>query len=134
MPKLSALIGTVVSTSKHTLHSDFVEHFARATLQNESTRLNYTALPSLGDFEAVFKVLNINSKHLLHVRESLSVTKEPVLEKVLTVETKIKDLYEQQAGDKPMGFIVIAVTGRQSGKPAFMCERIYAASGGFPRG
>ena len=124
----------VVNTSEHTLHLDFIEHFAKATLQNPTNSLKYAALPSLGDFEAVFKALDIHPKHLLHVRESLTITKEPVLEKPLIIETKIKDLYEQQAGDKPMGFIVIAVTGRQSNKPAFKCERIYAASGGFPRG
>lgn len=134
MPKLQALIGTVVSTSDHILHSDSIERFAKATLQSDTASLRLTSLPSLGDFDGVFKALNINAKHLLHVRESLSIAKEPVLEKPLTVETKIKDLYEQQAGDKPMGFIVIMITGTQSNKPSFACERIYAASGGFPRG
>ena len=134
MPKLKELIGTVVKTSEQTLHPDFIERFSKATLQSENTKLNYAALTSLGDFEAVFKALNIHPKHLLHVRESLSILKEPVLEKALSVETKIKDLYEQQAGDKPMGFVVVSVTGKQSGKPSFICERIYAATGGFPRG
>jgi hypothetical protein len=134
MPKLKELIGSVVTTAEHTLHTDFIDRFAKATLQSDKARLSYSALASLGDFEAVFKKLNVHPKHLLHVRESLTITKEPVLEKPLSVETKIKDLYEQQAGDKPMGFLVISVSGQQSGKPSFLCERIYAASGGFPRG
>lgn len=134
MPKLKALIGTVVKTSEQTLHPDFVERFSKATLQGDHPKLCYSALASLGDFETVFKKLNIHPKHLLHARESITILKEPVLEKALTIETKIKDLYEQQAGDKPMGFVVVSVTGKQSGKPAFVCERIWAVSGGFPRG
>lgn len=128
MPKLQELVGTVV------LHQDFIDRFAKATLQNENGSLSYAALASLGNFEAVFKALNIHPKHILHTRESVTVFKDPELEKAISVETKIKDLYEQQAGDKPMGFVVVQITGTQSGEKAFTCERIWAISGGFPRG
>lgn len=134
MPKLQELVGTLIKTSEQVLHKDFAEHFANATLQNDNNLLSYALLASLGDPEGVFKALNIHPKHILHTRESVTVFQDPVPEKAISVETKIKDLYEQQASDKPMGFITVQITGTQSGKKAFVCERIWAISGGFPRG
>ncbi len=133
MPKLKELAGTVIKTSEQVLHRDFSERFSKATLQNDDGSLSYAALTSLGDFEGVLKAMNVHPKHILHTRESITVYQDPVFEKAISVETKIKDLYEQQAGDKPMGFVIILVTGTQSGKPVFVCERIWAVSGGFPR-
>lgn len=133
MPKLKELIGTTLKTSEQFLHKDFLQRFAKATLQDDHSLLSHTALTSLGDFEAVFKAIHIHPKHILHTRESITVFKNPIFEKAILVETKIKDLYEQQTGDRPIGFAVIEITGKQSRKPAFVCERIYAVSGGFPR-
>lgn len=133
MPNLNELVGTVIRTSEQVLHEDFSKRFAKATLQNDHSSLSYSALASLGDFEGVFKALKIHPKQALHTRESVTVFKEPIFEKAISIETQIKDLYEQQAGDKPMAFVVVQVTGNQSGIKAFVCERIWSISGGFPR-
>ena len=134
MPKFNELIGTVVKSSDQVLHQDFIERFAAASFDEDNTNLKYAALASLGDFEAALNAVRLNAKNILHTRETISVFEEPVLEKVITVKTTIKDLYEQQAGDKPIAFIVIDVSGTSSGKVLFQTERIWAVAGGFSRG
>ncbi len=134
MTKREGLLGKVVKSAARVLHTDFVEHFNQSVLAPKESRVSRASLASLGDFDAVLKTLKLNSGNILHSRETITVFHEPPLEKVINIETKIKDLYEQQVGDKPMGFVVIEVSGKHNGKALFSCERIWAVAGGFPRG
>lgn len=133
MTKREGLTNKVIKTAEQVLHPEFVSRFSQATLSPENARVSRASLAALGDFEAVLKSLKLNSGNILHSRETVTVFHEPPLEKVIKVETKIKDLYEQQAGDTPMGFVVIEVEGKHNGRPLFNCERIWAVTGGFPR-
>ncbi|MES2504589.1 MAG: hypothetical protein V4534_06905 [Myxococcota bacterium] len=133
MPKLMELIGTVVKTSEQVLHQDFIERFAKASLDFDTQTLRYAALSGLGDYEGALHALHLTPKNILHTRETISIFNEPVLEQTMTIETLIKDLYEQQAGEKPIAFVVINVAGSQGSKEIFLTERIWAVSGGFSR-
>ncbi len=133
MTKREGLRGKIIKSAERILHADFIEHFNQAVLAPEEGKVSPACLAALGDFEAVLKNLKLNSSNILHSRETVTIFHEPPIEKVIKVETKIKDLYEQQAGDKPMGFVVIEVAGRHNGKPLFSCERIWAVAGGFSR-
>jgi hypothetical protein len=134
MTKREGLLGKVVKSAERVLHGDFVEHFNQSVLEPSGGKVSRASLTALGDFEAVLKALKLNAGNILHSRETVTIFHEPPVEKVIQVDTKIKDLYEQQAGDKPMGFVVIEVSGKHNGKPVFNCERIWAVAGGFPRG
>ena len=46
--------------------------------------------------------------------------KDPVLEQAISIETRIKDLSEE--------FVVVQVTGHQSGEKAFECEQKWSVS------
>ncbi|MBL4818138.1 MAG: MaoC family dehydratase N-terminal domain-containing protein [Deltaproteobacteria bacterium] len=134
MVKIGDYIGKSINSSEQVLHEDFVERFSKATLSQENAVLSLASLAALGDFEGVLRALNLNSENVLHARESVTIFKRPPVEKPIMINTRIKDLYEQQAGEKPMGFVVVEVEGKdKSKKRLFTCERVYAVSGGFPR-
>ncbi|MEI6805929.1 MAG: hypothetical protein WCK49_05420 [Myxococcaceae bacterium] len=100
MPNLNELIGTVTRTFDRVLHE------------------NPSSLALLGDFESVLKALKLNSGQLLSVQESVTVFKNPVLEQAISIETRIKDLSEE--------FVVIQVTGHQSGEKSFESEQTWS--------
>jgi hypothetical protein len=80
-------------------------------------------------------LLELKPKQVLHSKEHVSVYAAICVGEELVVTTTLRDLYEQQVGGNPMGFVTIDVVG-QSKKGAevrFEAQRVLAIRGGFPR-
>ncbi len=92
------------------------------------------AAASLGDFSQLLGLLELKPKQVLHSREHVQVFVPVCAGDELTITTTLRDLYEQQVGGNPMGFVTIDVVGAvKKGDVRFEAQRILAIRGGFPR-
>jgi acyl dehydratase len=92
------------------------------------------ATATLGEFSRVIELLELKPKQVLHSKEYLSVFGPVCVGDELTITTTIRDLFEQQVGGNPMGFVTIDVVGMaKKGDVRFEAQRILAIRGGFPR-
>ncbi len=96
--------------------------------------LPHSAAASLGDFAHVLQLLELKPKQVLHSKEYVSVFAPLCAGDELHVTTTLRDLYEQQVGGNPMGFVTIDVVGAtKKGEIRFEAQRVLAIRGGFPR-
>jgi hypothetical protein len=96
--------------------------------------LPHAAAASLGDFAPVLALLELKPKQVLHSKEFVQVFHPLCAGDELVVTTTLRDLYEQQVGGNPMGFVTIDVVGTtKKGDVRFEAQRILAIRGGFPR-
>lgn len=94
-----------------------------------------TASATLGDYQHIVDLLELKPKQVLHAQEYVSNFAPVCVGDELVVTTTLRDVYEQQAGGNPMGFVVIDVVG--AGKKAedvrFEAQRTLVIRGGLPR-
>lgn len=138
------------TTNKHvTIEQGLVQRFVDALDLSEPTvtdpaaakaaGLSGVALPpsaaaSLGDFDKMITLLELKPKQVLHSKEHVQVFTPVCVGDELEVTTILRDLYEQQVGGNPMGFVTIDVVGTaKKGDVRFEAQRILAIRGGFPR-
>lgn len=96
--------------------------------------LPFAAAPSLGDFQSIIDLLELKPKQVLHSQETFAIFDPLCVGDELTVTTTLRDLYEQQVGGNPMGFVTIDVVGAgRKGDVRFEAQRVLAIRGGFPR-
>jgi hypothetical protein len=96
--------------------------------------LPHSATASLGDFAQLLALLELKPKQVLHSREHVQVFQPVCVGDELNVTTTLRDLYEQQVGGNPMGFVTIDVVGAaKKGDVRFEAQRVLAIRGGFPR-
>ena len=96
--------------------------------------LPHSAAASLGDFGYVLALLELKPKQVLHSKEYVAVFAPVCAGDDLTITTTLRDLYEQQVGGNPMGFVTIDVCGfAKKGEIRFEAQRVLAIRGGFPR-
>jgi acyl dehydratase len=100
--------------------------------------LPQSAAAALGDFGQLLSLLELKPKQVLHSKEHVQVFVPVCAGDELTVTTTLRDLYEQQVGGNPMGFVTIDVVGtaKKGGRDAdvrFEAQRVLAIRGGFPR-
>lgn len=135
MLKQKALIGTIVDTHTVVLSAEFFAHFSDALghAKESTPRVWRFALATLGAHGKACELLELKPKQVLQSRESFLVTTEPKIGDELEIVTTLKDLYEQQAGNAPMGFAEVEVSGTRGKNPIFSSQRIFAIRGGFIR-
>jgi hypothetical protein len=96
--------------------------------------LPHGAAASLGDFAHLLSLLELKPKQVLHSREFVQVFQPLCVGDEVVVTTTLRDLYEQQVGGNPMGFVTIDVVGAtKKGDVRFEAQRVLAIRGGFPR-
>ena len=96
--------------------------------------LPHSAAASLGDFGYVLALLELKPKQVLHSKDYVAVFAPVCAGDDLTITTTLRDLYEQQVGGNPMGFVTIDVCGfAKKGEIRFEAQRVLAIRGGFPR-
>lgn len=96
--------------------------------------LPHSAAASLGDYATILTLLELKPKQVLHSKEHVQVFVPVCAGDELTVTTVLRDLYEQQVGGNPMGFVTIDVVGAaKKGDVRFEAQRVLAIRGGFPR-
>lgn len=136
MIKQKSLIGTELDhTTKH------IEYAQIKNLQ-ASKNLGYDLTKTLPSFvygnlinsEKIYKILHLNSKHVLLSRESIFAHRNLKIGESVNIRTFLRDAYEQQASSNPIGFIILESIGSVDKDIAFYCERILAVRGGFSRG
>jgi hypothetical protein len=96
--------------------------------------LPHGAAAALGDFAYLLGLLELKPKQVLHSKEFVQVFQPLCVGDELIVTTTLRDLYEQQVGGNPMGFVTIDVVGAtKKGDVRFEAQRVLAIRGGFPR-
>jgi acyl dehydratase len=96
--------------------------------------LPQSAAAALGDFSQLLGLLELKPKQVLHSKEHVQVFVPVCAGDELTITTTLRDLYEQQVGGNPMGFVTIDVVGAaKKGDIRFEAQRVLAIRGGFPR-
>jgi len=147
--KQQSHIGKTVSTKTITIEEGMVSRFVDAleladplSQDHDAAQaaglkglvLPHFAAGSLGDYDAAIELLELRPKQVLHSRETVAVFEPLVVGEVLEVNTVIRELFEQQAGGNPMGFVAIDVIGRDmKHNLMFEAQRLLAIRGGFPR-
>lgn len=104
-----------------------------------TTTAPYTKLPSfllgnLINLNKIYSTLNIKLNTVLLSRESVTHYLDLETGSLVNIKTFLKDIYEQQASNNPIGFVVLETLGLIKEDIAFYCERIIAVRGGFQRG
>lgn len=136
MIKQKALIGSLIDSSKITIHEDLIERFRTALFdRKEADRhcLPLQALPTFGAHDKAYKMLGILQKNVLHSRDVLNLIQNPTIGDEIEILTFISDIYEQHASETPMGFVVVETVGRKKSSFLYACSRTSAIRGGFPR-
>ena len=95
--------------------------------------LPLVAAGSLGNVQSVIDLLELRPKQVLHSKESVTVFEPLCQGDQLVVTTTLKDLYEQQVGGNPMGFVLIEIVGTIKRSVRFEAQRVLAIRGGFQR-
>lgn len=147
--KQKALVGTTTSTRNLVVEHGMVARFVDALdITDPLSRdqkaaseaglrglmLPFAAAPSLGDYQTVIDLLELKPKQVLHSQETFAIFDPLCVGDELTVTTTLRDLYEQQVGGNPMGFVTIDVVGAgKKGDVRFEAQRVLAIRGGFPR-
>lgn len=147
--KQKALVGTTTSTKAIMVETGMVQRFVDAlditdplSREPDAAReaglrgpmLPFAAAPSLGDYQSVIDLLELKPKQVLHSQETFAIFDPLCVGDELTVTTTLRDLYEQQVGGNPMGFVTIDVVGTgKKGDVRFEAQRVLAIRGGFPR-
>ena len=95
--------------------------------------LPHAGVSSLGSYDEVIQLLELKPKQVLHSKEVVTVLEPLCVGDEVTVTTTVGDLYEQQVGGNPMGFVAIDVVGKSGRNVIFEAQRVIAVRGGFPR-
>ena len=97
--------------------------------------LPHGAGATFGDFQKIVDLLELKPKQVLHSREMVAVFQPVCVGDELSITTTLRELYEQQVGGNPMGFVTIDVvgTGKKDNQVRFEAQRVLAIRGGFPR-
>ena len=101
--------------------------------------LPHAGVSSLGAYDEVVQLLELKPKQVLHSKEVVTLLMPLCVGDHVDVTTTVGDLYEQQVGGNPMGFVAIDVVGTDAlGKGrkkavVFEAQRVIAVRGGFPR-
>ena len=69
------------------------------------------AAGSLGDYDTVIRALELKPKQMLHSMEAIRVFERLCVGDEIKVTTSIDEVFEQQVGGNPMGFVDIKVIG-----------------------
>lgn len=95
----------------------------------------HTAAASLGDYQHIIDLLELKPKQVLHAQEFVTAFAPVCVGDELTITTTLRDVYEQQAGGNPMGFVLIDVVGagKKSDDIRFEAQRTLVIRGGLPR-
>jgi hypothetical protein len=143
-----AHIGTIANKRTVVIENGMVERFVKAldiedplsTDANAAKKAGFSGLllphagvSSLGSYAEVVQLLELRPKQVLHSKEVVTVLQPLCVGDAVDVTTKVGDLYEQQVGGNPMGFVTIEVTGKTGRQVLFEAQRIIAVRGGFPR-
>jgi hypothetical protein len=118
---------------------DLADPRSRDAEAAEAAGLTGTVLPhgaaaSLGDFAHILGLLELKPKQVLHSKEFVQIFHPLCAGDDVVVTTTLRDLYEQQVGGNPMGFVTIDVVGAtKKGEVRFEAQRVLAIRGGFPR-
>jgi len=148
--KHKAHVGTTTSTKTIVIEQGLVARFvdaldvsdplsrdeaAAAAAGLPGLVLPYNAAATLGDYQSVIDLLELKPKQVLHSKETVAVFVPMCVGDELVVSTTLRDIYEQQVGGNPMGFVTIEVvgSGKKSGDVRFEAQRVLAIRGGFPR-
>lgn len=92
------------------------------------------AAATLGDFPHFIELLELKPKQVLHSKEYVACFTPLCAGDEVVVTTTLRDLYEQQVGGNPMGFVTLDVVGTtKKGDVRFEAQRVLAIRGGFPR-
>lgn len=149
MLKQRTLIGRVTAETSTQIEAGLVTRYAAATGLRDALSLEkraqtaaglpaalvpHVALAYLGDMQSALDALKLAPEKVLHSRESTAVFQDVCVGDTLKITTSIHDLYEQQHGGTPMGMLTVQVVGeRKKNDVLFICQRVYAVRGGFPR-
>jgi len=103
-------------------------------LPQQESCLPHFLLGNLVNLATIYKTLGLNVNHVLLSRETITSHKALLIGNTVTVRTFLKNAYEQQASNNPIGFIILESMGYLDKELAFYCERVIAVRGGFQRG
>jgi len=146
--KQKAHIGKVASKRTVTIEAGMVERFVKALdindpLSTDAAAAKKAGLPglmlpqagvsSLGEYHEVISLLELKPKQVLHSKETITIVEPLCVGDDIDVTTTVGDLYEQQVGGNPMGFVTIEVVGKLKRAKKFEAQRVLAVRGGFPR-
>ncbi len=136
MTKQKSLIGTELDCI--TKHIEFT-HLKNLEASKSVGHDLIKNLPSfvygnLVNSEKIYKILHLNSKHVLLSRESIFTHRNLKIGESVNIRTFLREAYEQQASSNPIGFIILESIGSVDEDIAFYCERVLAVRGGFSRG
>ena len=146
--KQKAHIGKVASKRTVTIENGMVERFVKALdindpLSTDAAAAKKAGLPglmlpqagvsSLGEYHEVIALLELKPKQVLHSKETITIVEPICVGDDIDVTTTVGDLYEQQVGGNPMGFVTIEVVGKIKRAKKFEAQRVLAVRGGFPR-
>lgn len=139
MLKQKSLIGQIITDEQVTLEPSRIRWLYETSLiqpdkHSKEPSIRKVALLALGDFDRVLLQVGAKPHSVLLSQEEVSLLKPIQLGDVLQIKTIIKDLYEQQASNHPMGFVHVRIEGHHNNLLAFEGERVLAIRGGFPRG
>lgn len=91
-------------------------------------------LGNLVNLSTIYKTLGLNVNNILLSRETVTSHRPILIGNKITIRTFLKNAYEQQASNNPIGFIILESLGYLEKDLAFYCERVIAVRGGFQRG
>lgn len=133
--KLDCFYKTIEASYIHRLHNVFnsTEYSSGITekiLHSYPTFL----LGNLINTAKIYKILNVNVNNVLLSRESIISHKSINIGDTVKIITVLKDIYEQQASNNPIGFIILESIGLKNNDILYYTERVYAVRGGFQRG
>jgi hypothetical protein len=143
MNKQKLLIGTELDSFSRTIELSFISRLNAVFNQSGSfslvgTNLEHTypafLLGNLINMSKIYKLLNVHINNILLSRESIISHKPIHVGDIIKVHTLLRDIYEQQASNNPIGFIILETMGLKNNDAAFYAERVYAVRGGFQRG
>lgn len=144
MTKQASLIGTELDCTTRTIELSQVGRLLAlfqlpgSDKQHENSS-HLSCVPSfwlgnLMSLSRVYKALELNINNVLHSRETIMHYKDLKPGERVLVKTFLKDAYEQQASNNPIGFIILESVGLRNNDLVFYSERVIAVRGGFQRG
>ena len=144
MTKQISLIGTELDCTTRTIEPSQLARFAALyQLPGSEKKPENLSQPSVApsfwlgnlmNLSKVYKALELNINNVLHSRETIMHHKALNPGERILVRTFLKDAYEQQASNNPIGFILLESVGLQNNDLVFYSERVVAVRGGFQRG
>lgn len=143
MNKQKLLIGTKLDCFSKTIEASYINRLHNVFNNTSSSSSipdkilhSYPTflLGNLINTSKIYKILNVNVNHVLLSREFIISHKSINIGDTIKIITVLKDIYEQQASNNPIGFIILESIGLKNNDTLFYAERVYAVRGGFQRG